>query len=121
MIDEKIGLTVEDVSDVSMAFSLFDQDDQGLIDLESLEAALFQISEGEEGSTFIPPVRRLKEKGELAPLETLVDESLISEEDFENYAGMKKVFALFDTSDEGYVDREDFFEVIDALLELGLV
>lgn len=119
--EEKIRLSVEDVSDVSMAFSLFDQDDRGFIDLESLEAALFQITDGDEASTFLPPVKRLKEKSNTARLDHLIEETLVSEDDFEHLDGITKVFRLFDTDHSGYITREDFFEVIDSLSELGLM
>lgn len=38
-MEEKIGLSVEDLGDVTMTFGLFDQYDDGTIDLESMEAA----------------------------------------------------------------------------------
>ena len=54
--EEKIGLSVEDVADINMSYGLFDDNDQGQIDLESLEAALGQICQGEDGNTILPAI-----------------------------------------------------------------
>jgi hypothetical protein len=65
-MEEKIGLTVEDLGDVTMTFGLFDQYDDGTVDLESMEAAFFQMNEGSITDTFFGPLRRLKRQGKTA-------------------------------------------------------
>lgn len=120
-VDEKIGLTYEDIADVNMAYSLFDQDDQGKIDLESLETALQQICEGDDGSTIIPPIHRLRRYGDFVTLDSLVDETLVNHEDFDSGKGVRKIFRLFDVENKGWITRDNLFEAIDALSELSMM
>lgn len=92
MAQEKIGLSIEDIADVTMAYSLFDKNDTGNIDLESLETALDHLCEQEQATTIVRPVTRMLSRGPVSGIDEIIEETLVSNEDFGSIDGLSKIF-----------------------------
>ena len=50
-----------------------------------------------------------------------MEETLVDEDDFRNKRGKLKIFQLFDHQNKGFISKEDLFDAIDALTDLGMM
>jgi len=104
----KDRLSEEDYNELRDTFNVFDEDGSGTIDPIEINKALEELGIDKRNPFILGLIHALRDKNKPISLEEYLEVVGSKVGDFKTKDGLKRIFAIYDTNEDGLIDYEEF-------------
>ena len=107
----KDRLSEEDYNELRETFLVFDEDNSGTIDPTEINKALEELGLEKRSPFILSLIHALRDKNKAINFEEFLEVVGTKVGDFKTKDGLKRIFALYDTNEDGTIEYEEFKSV----------
>ncbi len=104
----KDRLSEEDYNELRDTFNVFDEDNSGSIDPAEINKALEELGLDKRNPFILSLIHALRDKNKPITFEEFLEVVGSKVGDFKTKEGLKRIFALYDTNEDGVIEYEEF-------------